>query len=60
MTFGAEFQYDTLKDELIIGQIYVRVYNEQPTYVLEVINQQWDVIPRVWLRYNYLWSEMRL
>ncbi len=42
MTFGADFKYDTLKDELVIGEIYVRVYNEQPTYVLEVhvVNQQ--------------------
>ena len=24
-----------LKDELVIGEVYVRVYNEQPTFVLE-------------------------
>ena len=36
MTFGADFKYDTLKDELVVGDIYVRVYNEQPTFVLEV------------------------
>ncbi len=54
MTFGAEFQYDTLKDELIIGQIYVRVYNEQPTYVLEVINQP----VRRYTKCLYLWSEV--
>ena len=36
MTFGADFTYDTLKDELVVGEIYVRVYNEQPTYVLDV------------------------
>ncbi len=39
MTFGAEFEYEALKDELVIGEIYVRVYNQQPTYVLEVIKQ---------------------
>ena len=27
--------YSSLKDELVIGEIYVRVYNEQPTFVLE-------------------------
>ena len=35
MSFGEDFNYDVLKDELVIGEIYVRVYNEQPTYVLE-------------------------
>ena len=37
MSFGEEFTYDVLKDELVIGEVYVRVYNEQPTFVLEVI-----------------------
>ena len=36
MTFGQNFVYSTLKDELVIGEVYVRVYNEQPTFVLEV------------------------
>ena len=36
MSFGEEFRYDTLKDELVVGEVYVRVYNEQPTFVLEV------------------------
>ena len=33
-TYGAEFVFDTLRDELVIGDIYVRIYNEQPTFVL--------------------------
>ena len=37
MSFGEGFTYDVLKDELVIGEVYVRVYNEQPTFVLEVI-----------------------
>ena len=37
MSFGEQFTYDVLKDELVIGEVYVRVYNEQPTFVLEVI-----------------------
>ena len=37
MSFGEQFMYDVLKDELVIGEVYVRVYNEQPTFVLEVI-----------------------
>ena len=36
MTFGEGFTYATLRDELVIGEVYVRVYNEQPTFVLEV------------------------
>ena len=36
MTFGEGFTYATLRDELVIGEVYVRVYNEQNTFVLEV------------------------
>lgn len=36
MTFGEGFKYSTLCDELVVGEIYVRVYNLQPTFVLEV------------------------
>ena len=25
-----------LRDELVVGEVYIRVYNEQPTFVLEV------------------------
>lgn len=35
-TYGESFVYDALKDELVVGEIYVRVFNEQPTFVLEV------------------------
>ena len=35
-TYGESFTYDALKDELVVGEIYVRVFNEQPTFVLEV------------------------
>ena len=35
-TYGENFKYDALKDELVVGEIYVRVFNEQPTFVLEV------------------------
>ena len=36
MSFGESFRYDVLGTELVIGDVYVRVYNEQPTFVLEV------------------------
>jgi DnaJ family protein C protein 13 len=36
MTFGEGFVYATLRDELVVGEVYVRVYNVQPTFVLEV------------------------
>ena len=35
-SYGESFKYDALKDELVVGEIYVRVFNEQPTFVLEV------------------------
>ena len=32
--FGLKFKYESLNNELVIGDIYVRVYNEQPTFQL--------------------------
>eukprot|EP00795_Rhopilema_esculentum_P013369 gene13369-4225_t len=34
-SFGAEFVFSDHNKELIVGDIFVRVYNEQPTFVLE-------------------------
>ena len=33
---GEEFTYSVLSEELVVGEVYVRVYNEQPTFTLEV------------------------
>ncbi len=33
---GSEFQFTVHSKELIIGEIFVRIYNEQPTFPLEV------------------------
>ncbi|PIO77742.1 DnaJ domain protein [Teladorsagia circumcincta] len=33
--FGAEFQLSIHAKELIVGDIFVRIYNEQPTFVLQ-------------------------
>ena len=35
-SFGAEFVFNDHSKELIVGEIFVRVYNEQPTFPLEV------------------------
>ena len=34
--FGAEFTFDIHVQELVVGEIFVRIYNEQPTFPLEV------------------------
>uniref|UniRef100_A0A3Q2XC25 DnaJ heat shock protein family (Hsp40) member C13 n=1 Tax=Hippocampus comes TaxID=109280 RepID=A0A3Q2XC25_HIPCM len=34
-SFGAEFAFSEHSKELIVGEIFVRVYNEQPTFPLE-------------------------
>ncbi|XP_058231751.1 dnaJ homolog subfamily C member 13-like isoform X4 [Hemibagrus wyckioides] len=34
-SFGAEFVFSEHNKELIVGEIFVRVYNEQPTFPLE-------------------------
>ena len=36
MSYGEDFRFTVFCNELVVGEIYVRVYNEQPTYVLEV------------------------
>jgi len=33
---GAEFVFSVRSKELIVGDVYVRIYNEQPTFPLEV------------------------
>ncbi len=35
-TFGSEFKFSAHKDELIVGNIFVRIYNQQPMFQLEV------------------------
>uniref|UniRef100_A0A3B5MJC4 J domain-containing protein n=1 Tax=Xiphophorus couchianus TaxID=32473 RepID=A0A3B5MJC4_9TELE len=34
-SFGADFMFNDHNKELIVGEIFVRVYNEQPTFPLE-------------------------
>lgn len=43
-TYGESFKYDALKDELVVGEIYVRVFNEQPTFVLEVCAHYYVIV----------------
>ena len=35
-SFGAQFMYTIHKKELIVGNIFVRVYNEQPLFTIQV------------------------
>ena len=34
--FGASFISTVHAKELVVGEIYVRIYNEQPTFTIEV------------------------
>lgn len=34
-SFGSEFKFSAHKDELIVGTIFVRIYNQQPMFQLE-------------------------
>ncbi len=34
--FGSEFTFSAHKGELVVGQIFVRIYNHQPMFQLEV------------------------
>jgi DnaJ family protein C protein 13 len=35
-SFGSEFKFTAHKDELIVGNIFVRIYNQQPMFQFEV------------------------
>ena len=37
-SFGARFTFSVFSEELIVGEIFVRIYNEQPLFQLEVRN----------------------
>lgn len=36
LAIGNDFAYSAHKGELRIGQIFIRIYNEQPTYQIHV------------------------
>ena len=31
-SFGAEFKFSAHKDQLVVGNIFVKIYNEQPDF----------------------------
>ena len=33
--FGAEFKYSQHSEELVVGSVYLRIYNSNPTFALE-------------------------
>lgn len=35
-TFGASFKFSSHENELVVGDIFVRIYNEQPMFQLKV------------------------
>ena len=37
-SFGSEFKFTAHKDEIIVGNIFIRIYNQQPMFQLEVFN----------------------
>ena len=37
-SFGSEFKFTAHKDEIVVGNIFIRIYNQQPMFQLEVIS----------------------
>ena len=35
-SLGADFEFDLHVKELVVGEIFVRIFNEQPAFPLEV------------------------
>lgn len=33
---GVQFSFSSHKEELVIGGVYIRIYNQQPTFTIEV------------------------
>ena len=36
-SFGADFKFSAHEDQLVVGNVFVKIYNEQPDFSLEVI-----------------------
>ena len=37
-SFGSEFKFTAHKDEIVVGNIFIRIYNQQPMFQLEVFD----------------------
>lgn len=56
---GARFKYSVLEKELTIGDVYVRIYNEVPTYPLEnAKNFCIDLLDYIGSHAQYLYSSL--
>lgn len=52
-SYGSDFVFSDHAKELIVGEIFVRVYNEVPTFQLEV-RSDWNLF--VIVTPNYYWN----
>ncbi|KAH6928943.1 hypothetical protein HPB50_021773 [Hyalomma asiaticum] len=60
-SYGANFVYGAHKEELVVGEIFVRIYNEQPTFPLENPRQfALDLLDFVGSQAQYLHSARSL
>lgn len=60
-TYGASFVYSAHREELVVGEIFVRVYNEQPSFPLENPRQfALDLVDFVGSQAQYLHSARSL
>lgn len=60
-SFGARFAYSIFSEELIVGEIFVRIYNDQPLFPLEApIKFAADLIEFLGSEAQYLHSLMAL
>jgi len=44
---GIDFVFSSFRKELIVGEIFVNVFNEQPTFAVEVSFVAWPVCLRI-------------
>ncbi|XP_076044368.1 receptor mediated endocytosis 8 isoform X2 [Oratosquilla oratoria] len=58
--YGADFEFDAHKDELIIGGVFIRIYNEQPTYPVQPKDLTLELLQYIGGETQYLHSLMSL
>ena len=59
--FGADFKFSAHKDELVVGNVFVGIYNEMPEFVLEDPNRfAADLLEFINGEAQYLYSFMSM
>ena len=60
-SFGARFTYSIFSEEVIVGEIFVRIYNDQPLFPLEVGISKFVTLCRAVICFSFLvWNNLAI